>query len=103
MDEIQERFLAFHVANPEVYQTIVTLAKQAKAAGHNKYGVKTIVEIMRWNHDISTTGSRFKLPNEYSSRYARLVMDFEPDLDGFFNTSKLGYERDSRQMELTYG
>jgi len=31
----------------------------------------------------------WKLNNNYTSRYARLVMDECPDLDGFFNTREL--------------
>jgi hypothetical protein len=38
---------------------------------------------------MKTVGDDFKLNNNYHSRYARLIMEREPGLDGFFETRGL--------------
>lgn len=85
---IDEAFRRFHRENPHVYRAIVALARQAKARGWQQWSIKGIYEVIRWQHSVDTNSAP-KLPNNFTSRYARLVMEQEPDLDGFFNTSKL--------------
>lgn len=85
-DRIQERFENFHKANPDVYTKLVALARQVKATGRSKYGIETLFSRLRWHFEIETTGDQFKLNDHFTSRYARLIMEQEPDLKGFFNT-----------------
>lgn len=86
---IQERFEAFHKANPQVYRALVQLALSMKNSGRKKYGMKGLFEVLRWNYNITTRGEEFKMSNDFTSRYARLIMDVEPELDGFFDTRPL--------------
>ena len=86
---IQQRFNLFHRENPHVYQAIRTLALSMKRKGHATWSIKAIFEILRWSYAMTTTDQDFKLPNDYHSRYARLVMDQEPELEGFFETREL--------------
>lgn len=89
-DSIQRRFLAFHEANPHVYAAIVGYAREAKAAGARRVGMAAIFERLRWDHLIETGGSGgFRLNDQHTSRYARLVMAQEPDLDGLFEIREL--------------
>lgn len=88
---IQQRFLDYHRANPEIYRLIVFYARQAKRSGHRaRYGMKVIFERVRWHVEIETLSlDDYKLNNDFSSRYARLVMEQEPDLADFFETREL--------------
>jgi hypothetical protein len=60
-----------------------------KRKGWNHYGIKAIVEVVRFHRALETTDPDFKLNNNYSSRYARILMDQEPELAGFFQTREL--------------
>lgn len=84
----EERFREFHKQNPHVYANLRGLALQAKRAGATKGGVKQLFEILRYS-SLTTTGKEWKLNNIYTSWYARLLMEREPELAGFFEIRRL--------------
>lgn len=86
MDDVFEEF---HHKNPDVYNELVRLARQALARGRKKIGIKMIWEVVRWNRFISTTAADFKLNNNFHSRYARRIMAQEADLQGVFELREL--------------
>lgn len=86
-ESIQQQFLAYHERHPEVYRLLVTLARKACAKGR-KVGMKCLWERLRWEIWISRDDD-FKLNNNYTSRYARLIMEREWDLRGYFETREL--------------
>lgn len=88
---IQRQFEEFHHKNPKVYEELVKLARQAKRAGRTKIGIKMLFEVVRWQRFLATDDahSDFKLSNNYHSRYARLIMEREPDLEGLFDLREL--------------
>ena len=87
---IQERFEKFHRANPRVYSLILLYSRQVKARGYAHYSINAIFERIRWHVFIETRSEDdFKLSNDYRSRYARLVMEQEPDLADFFELREL--------------
>lgn len=89
-NSIQARFRRFHAANPHVYSGLVRLARQAKRQGVQTYGLAALYEVLRWNRFLETKGEeKLKLSNDFRSRYARLIMDQEPDLQGFFAVREL--------------
>jgi hypothetical protein len=47
--------------------------------------------VLRWEWQGATTdpNAEWKLNNNYRSRFARLIMDNEPDLAGVFETREL--------------
>ena len=88
---LQRRFVEFHLANPEVYTLLVHFAREAKAVGFQKYGMKSLFERVRWHMDVETrrAGLRhgdegYKLNNNLTPYYSRFIMENEKDLDGFF-------------------
>jgi hypothetical protein len=85
----QERFEDFHRRNPQIYRLICEYARRLKSAGRTRYSIKTIWAVLRWQSDVQTEGEHFKLDDRHYSRYARMVMAREPDLEGFFNTREL--------------
>mgnify|MGYP001296110418 CR=1 FL=1 len=78
---IQERFEAFHAANPWVYQALEALAADWLAHGHKRVGVKALFEVIRWQYGRRTAdpSSAWRVNNDYSSRYARLLIDRHPE------------------------
>lgn len=87
--KLDAEFRRFHADNPHVYRRLAEMARQARAAGRTRIGIGMLFEALRWEHAISTTGDDFKLNNNHRSRYARLLMDSEPDLAGLFELRAL--------------
>lgn len=83
---IEARFEAFHEANPHVYEALRRLALRMRARGRVRIGMKMLFEVLRWEYAMSTDdpNSDFKLNNNYTAHYARMLMANEPRLDGAF-------------------
>lgn len=80
------RFEEFHADNPRVYATLVDLAREWIArTGRHKLGIKTLYERARWEIALATSDADFKLNNNFTAFYARLIMAQESDLDGLFD------------------
>lgn len=88
---IDRAFWVFHETNPDVYVELVRLCRDLRARGRTKVGMKMLFEVLRWSRMLRTEDpqSDFKLNNNYTSRFARLIMEFEPDLTGLFETREL--------------
>jgi hypothetical protein len=86
---IQERFLAFHRANPHVYRALRHLALNLKRAGHARYSIKGLFEVLRFDYSVRTASDDgFKLNNNLSALYAHKLMRVEPELRHFFAVRK---------------
>jgi hypothetical protein len=88
-DTIDARFAAFHAENPHVYVLLVRLALDAKQRGATKIGAKALMERARWDLALETRGYPYKLNNDFTSRYARLIADTCPDLAPMFSFRRL--------------
>ena len=89
-DPIDMRFVEFHHANPQVYKTLVALARKWAQAGHDKCSIDMLFHLLRWEYGTSTSGdSGFRLNDHFTSRYARLISANEPDLADLFNTRSI--------------
>ena len=90
---IAERFALFHEANPHVADALEHLAGQWLAR-HQRVGMKAITEALRWRTGIETTDSSpWRLNNNYTSLYARLLLDRHPEWAGRIETRALATER----------
>lgn len=87
--EAERKFQEFHKKNPEVYSTLVSLARQAKSRGRTKIGINMLIEVFRWNKLIKTTDKDYKINNNYAPRYARMMMQDHPELEGLFNVREM--------------
>ena len=93
-DPLDQAFFAYHHANPQVYRALVKLARQWKAAGHDRCSVNMLFEVLRYDQGLKTTSmDGLKLNNSYRSRYARVIQANEQDLRGMFETRALVTER----------
>lgn len=83
---LPERFEQFHDENPRVYVILVRLAREwIQRTGRHKLGIKTLYERARWEIVLATKDPDFKLNNNYTAFYARLIMHENPDLRGIFD------------------
>lgn len=87
---LDESFRRFHEANPHVYAALRIVALHAAHRGR-QVGMKAVYERVRWEYQVQTARQEdaYKLNNNYTSRYARLLMEQEPELAGFFETRRL--------------
>lgn len=86
MDRIEAEFIRFHTENPHVYNEIKAIALDLKKSGVEFYGIKAIFEIVRFHRIIKTSDPAFKLNNNFTALYSRMLMENEEELDGFFRT-----------------
>lgn len=82
--EGERAFMDFHEKNPQVYALLRRLAFEWKDAGGKKLGMKALFERARWEFGVKTTADKPVLNNNFTPFYARLLMDREPALRGFF-------------------
>lgn len=80
---MRERFERFHRKNPHVYDALRRMSLAMARAGR-RCGIATLYETLRWRY-LWTAGDDFKLNNNWRAFYARLLMEREPELDGFFD------------------
>lgn len=89
-DRIQLGFEQFHKDNPQVYRYLVDVTRGYAREGE-RVGIGHVYEIAR--HFLWLKRKKLEMPwklnNNYRSRYARLIMDSEKDLAGYFHTRPL--------------
>jgi hypothetical protein len=89
-DSIPARFARFNAGNPQVYDSLVSLARQFRSRQPDaKLGIAMLYEVLRWNYYMATDSEEpYKLSNDFRACYARLIMEQEEDLAGIFQTKK---------------
>lgn len=87
---IDERFFNYHEKNPHIFRLFEKFAREIKRSGFKRYSMRTIMHRVRWHIDVDTIrDNQFKMNNNYSSRYARLLVRLNREFEGFFHTRKL--------------
>jgi len=79
------KFKRYHRSNPHVYESFKSNAYLMKRTGRKKYSAWTIINKMRWDEDLKTTGGEFIINNNYIALYARLLITFHPEFLNFFD------------------
>ena len=86
----EAKMLAFHEANPKVYELVKQFTFDVIATGRKTFSMTSIFERIRWFTSVETHGDDFKLCQNYFPYYARMFMRDHPEHDGFFKTRALG-------------
>lgn len=86
---IDDRFLAFHRANPGVYELFKQYAEKAMAAGFKRFSADMICHRIRWYHHIERGEGGFSMNDHFTSRYARLLVSADARFAGFFELRRL--------------
>ena len=87
LDYEADRFIR---ENPQIWQQFRMLAVKLKAKGIDRYGAKAIWEVLRYELALKavTSGEKYALNNNFTSRFARKLME-EEDFIGFFEIRQL--------------
>ena len=88
-DDLKDKWLAWHKENPEFYELFKKFTFQAIQKGHRRLSAWLIVNRIRWETMIVTTGNEYKISNDFIALYARLFMHEYPDYKGFFRTKPM--------------
>jgi hypothetical protein len=88
MNRHERAFWDFHSQNPHIYEQLEQLALQLRRSGVQRWGMKALWEVLRYELMLRTSASArsFRLNNNHTAFYARLLMDRNPELAGFFET-----------------
>lgn len=86
MEPMEKKFWDFHRSNPSIYDELNALALGMRRTGQKTFGIDGLFAVVRYQRAIKTVdgASDFKLCNNYKPMYARLLMECEPELHGFF-------------------
>ena len=85
-----ERFFRFHRNNPHVFGRLKEIAREMRAAGWKRYGIRRIMEVMRWERERKTRGEVFKINCNFIPMYARLLIARYPvEFTGFFELRRI--------------
>ena len=85
---IVDRFVDYHKANPHVYDLFKKFARELLTKGLRHYGAKAIMERIRWHIEVETACDDFKINNNYTSCYTRLLINEDPIFKNFFDTRR---------------
>jgi hypothetical protein len=94
---VGEKFEAFHTANPHIYGLFKKFAYEAFVAGARKISSKLIIERIRWETTVTTTGAgwhvagkkKFLIDNRFTAHYARLFIADFPKLASRFELREI--------------
>lgn len=86
---IQERFETFHDTNPWVLDALEELTAEWLEHGNRRLGIRMLQEVLRWQHGMKTVGDDFKLNDNYTSRYVRLMIERNPEWADVFSLREI--------------
>ena len=80
-----ERFNVWSKRNPGVYKLFVRYATEYRKAGYDRCSASLIGNRIRWECAVRTTGSDFKIPNDYLPMMARRLALQDGTFAAFFS------------------
>jgi hypothetical protein len=89
----EERFERFHAENPRVFELFKKFAREVMQTGRRRFSADAVIQRIRWFVQVDTTGDEFKVNDNYSAYYARLLIRECPEFDGFFELRKTSSDR----------
>lgn len=81
---LEDRWKQFHRLNPDVYEKLRLVSLDMRRRGIRHWGIGAVFERLRWLYKFQTQGDDYKLNNSWRAFYARLLMEREAELEGFF-------------------
>lgn len=87
---IEEAFMAFDKANPEIYDLFKTYLRELYRAGVRKTSAKLIINRIRWEEHLRTKSmDGWKINDAFTSHYARKFQSEHPEYAHLFETRHL--------------
>tara|TARA_R100000315_G_C5085777_1_gene49516 strand:- start:144 stop:413 length:270 start_codon:yes stop_codon:yes gene_type:complete len=82
--------MAFHAANPHVYQELIRICRFVRGRGVKRWGIAACFERLRWLSQFEVQGDDpYRLNNNFRAWYSRLLNN-EPGLEGLFEVRSSG-------------
>jgi len=85
----QANFDQWHADNPMIWKYFEQFSLQALAHGKRRISHWLIINRIRWEVYIVTTGRDFKISNDYIAFYARLWIKTHPQHADLFKTKRM--------------
>ena len=79
----------WHKENPEFYELFSRFTREAISKGHRNLSAWLIVNRIRWETSIMTTGNEFKISNDFIAFYARHWRETYPMHKDLFNVKRM--------------
>jgi len=87
---IEQAFRIFDRKNPAIYEMFERFAFfLIRDKKKKKIGAKMIMERIRWEKYIETTGDEFKINNNFTAHYVRKFIAKYPHLESYFELRKI--------------
>jgi hypothetical protein len=93
-DQRKREWWDWHKANPQVWDYFEHFSLEAVSKGRTKISHWLIINRIRWEVNIVTTGEEFKISNDYIAFYARLWKAKYPQYKNLFTTKRMLGEPD---------
>ena len=90
----KQEFWLWHKANPRIWEYFQRFAFEAINHRRKKISHWLIINRIRWETNIVTTGEDFKISNDYIAFYARLWRAMYPQHKELFNIKRMRGEPD---------
>ena len=89
---LNDKFLEYHAAFPQVYNTFKKLTLEAiKKRKHKHFSARGIFQVMRFFRKDGIKDDGFKYNNNYTPYYVRMFEKEHPEHIGFFEKRKTKY------------
>lgn len=82
---IVKKFWSYHQDNPQIFALFLRFTRELVKAGRANYGGKAIAERIRWHVAVETKGEDFKIGNNHTACYSRLLVVLYPEFENFFS------------------
>jgi len=90
MSSIDERFEAVHKEHPEIYEAFKEVTFDLMRRGFQRFSQDGVMHIVRYTKSASAEDmERYRINNDYVSRYARLFINDYPEHESFFRIKPL--------------
>ncbi len=89
-EELEARFREFHAKHPEIFHWFMKCARRMRVS-LNHYSAYGIMHMVRYQ-TFPGRWTGVKVRNDLVPYYARLAMETDPRLEGFFTTRRLTTE-----------
>jgi hypothetical protein len=84
-----EKAKQFDKENPQVYTLFKQFTFEAIQAGRKVLSAELIINRIRWETEVVTTGDTYKINQNWKPYYARKFMQDFPEYRDFFRTRRL--------------
>ncbi|AWK09609.1 hypothetical protein DDQ41_12515 [Streptomyces spongiicola] len=97
---LDKRFDDFHASHPWILEALEELTAEWIEGGGERIGVKALFEKLRWSSPRIASSEPFRLNNNFTSRYARLLCARHPEWASVFQLRSLRTSNGCRYLTL---